>query len=89
MQKSIISGAYRKFLTRLKDARKTRGLTQAQLAERLGESQSWVSKCERGERRLDVLETKAFCEAIGLSFVDFLITVFQEGVGTNRIDRGA
>lgn len=38
------------------DARKRAGLTQAQLAEELGKSQSFVAKCENGERRIDVIE---------------------------------
>jgi hypothetical protein len=42
------------------------------LAARLGETQSFVSKCERGERRLDILEIRAFCLAIGIPLSDFI-----------------
>lgn len=50
--------AYRKFLIRLKQARKDTGLTQAQVADRLNQPQNFISKCERGERRVDVVELR-------------------------------
>ena len=71
MDKSVSSHDYRIFLRELREARKYSGLTQIDLATRLGETQSFVSKCERGERRLDVLELRAFCIAIGLPLSDF------------------
>jgi len=45
-----------RFRARLRQARKDAGLTQVKLAERLRKPQSYVSKYESGERRLDVLE---------------------------------
>ncbi|KSU53359.1 XRE family transcriptional regulator [Gordonia sp. SGD-V-85] len=42
------------------------GFTQVQVAERLGEPQSFVSKYESGERRLDVIELKHICAALGI-----------------------
>lgn len=71
MEKSIFSADYGLFLRRLVAARKDSGLTQVELAKRLKETQSWVSKCERGERRLDIIELRAFCEAMGISFLEF------------------
>lgn len=47
---------YKKLQSLLKAARKAQGLTQAQVAERLGRPQSYVAKYENGERRLDVIE---------------------------------
>ena len=47
---------YEQFLARLKKARGSAGLTQQQLAKRLRRPQSFVSKYETGERRLDVVE---------------------------------
>lgn len=44
------------FCALMLDARKRARLTQRQLADRLGRPQSWVSKYESGERRLDVVE---------------------------------
>ena len=72
MDKSIFTRDYETFLRRLRDARRRAGLTQAQLAERLGQTQSFVSKRERGERRLDLVEARAFCAAMGVSFADFI-----------------
>lgn len=75
MEKSIHSESYRLFLRLLRDARERAGLTQEDLAHRLQETQSFVSKCERGERRIDVVELRQFCEALGASFVDFSATL--------------
>lgn len=71
VDKSITSAEYAIFLRQLKSARQSSGLTQEDLAERLGETQSFISKCERGERRLDVVELRAFCRAFGLSLTAF------------------
>lgn len=54
------------FLARLIDARKVAGLNQSDLAERLQKPQSFVSKYERGERRLDVIEFIHVARAIGI-----------------------
>jgi transcriptional regulator with XRE-family HTH domain len=51
---------YRRFLARLRAAREQAGLTQAEVAKRLRRPQSFVSKCEAGERRVDVVELAAF-----------------------------
>lgn len=50
---------YRRFLARLKLARAAAGLTQVQVAKRLGRPQSFISKSESGERRLDPVELSA------------------------------
>ena len=51
---------YRVFLARLREARERAGLTQVQVSKRLKVPQSFVSKCESGERRVDVVELAAF-----------------------------
>lgn len=56
---------YRVFLKRLRAARADAGLTQAQVARQLGRHQSFVAKCEAGERRVDVVELARFAEAYG------------------------
>lgn len=56
MQKSVHSEQYRKVLDWLIAARKAAGLTQQQVAHRLGKPQSFVAKYEGDERRLDVVE---------------------------------
>jgi transcriptional regulator with XRE-family HTH domain len=42
------------------------------LAERLGADQSYISKYERGERRIDVVELRAICGALGIELADFV-----------------
>lgn len=54
------------------EARNKAGLTQVGLAKRLGKPQSFVSKFERGERRLDVVEFFDVAEAIGIDGIAFL-----------------
>ena len=54
--KTIHTAPYQHFLALLVEARKTSQLTQQELSEKLGRPQSCVSKYERGERRLDVIE---------------------------------
>lgn len=72
MDKSVVNTKYTIFLDHLRQARRSAGLTQEQLAERLQQTQSFVSKCERGERRIDVVELEAFCNAIGISLTEFV-----------------
>jgi transcriptional regulator with XRE-family HTH domain len=71
MEKSIYSNDYALFLHHLRETRNKAGLTQEQLADILGQTQSFISKVERGERRLDVVELRAFCAALGVSFPSF------------------
>ena len=71
MKKPPLSRDYAVFLRLLREARLAAGLTQAELARRLGQTQSFVSKCERGERRLDIAEVRAFCGALGTPFPSF------------------
>ncbi len=59
-------------LTLLKAVRTGAGLTQAEMAKKLGQPQSFVSKYESGERRLDVLELRQVCRASGISLIDFI-----------------
>ncbi len=72
LTKTIWSPEYSRLLRRLRQERVKANLTQAQLGQRIGQSQSFVGKCERGERRLDVVELAAFCHAIGISFLGFV-----------------
>lgn len=72
MEKSVFTEEYAVFLRHLRKLRQTQGLTQVQLAERLHETQSWVSKCERGEHRLDVMELRKICLAMGVPMMEFI-----------------
>ena len=72
MQKTVIAKEYSFLLRQLRAARKDKGVTQTQMAHKLRETQSFVSKCERGERRLDAVELRTWCGALGISFLAFL-----------------
>ena len=74
MDKSIFSKEYGVFLQALKAARVRTGKTQGELAIKLGRTQSFVSKCERGERRLDLVELRAFCQCLGIALGDFMVS---------------
>jgi transcriptional regulator with XRE-family HTH domain len=80
MEKSIHSARYAVFLKVLRETRVRAGLTQAQLARKIGETQTFVSKCERGERRIDVVELRTFCQAFGMSFKQF-VRVLEKALG--------
>lgn len=84
MRKSIHSPEYARFLDLLKEARGKAGITQSELAHSLGMTQSDVSKCERGERRLDVIELWRWCEALGLSLHAFTRLLDRELKSTSR-----
>lgn len=66
MAQSTHNSDYQLLLTVLKAARKRAGVSQVDLAERLGNTQTFVSKCERGERRIDAVELVEFAEALGV-----------------------
>ena len=69
-------------LALLRAARKEAGMRQMDLADRLGQPQSYVSKYESGERRLDLLELRQICNALGVSleaFIRRLESAFDEG----------
>jgi transcriptional regulator with XRE-family HTH domain len=63
---------YKAFLKRLRSAREAAGLTQVEVADRLGRPQSFVSKCESGERRVDVVELEEFARIYGKRLSYFL-----------------
>ncbi len=66
MGRSVHSQPYKDFLALMIAARDSAGLSQVALAERIGRTQSFVSKYERGERRLDVVEFVQFVRAMEL-----------------------
>lgn len=75
MTKSVFTTRYDQFRHLLIDARNAAELTQVDLAKRLSRPQSFVSKFERGERRLDVIEFLDVAEAIGIDPYKFLLKV--------------
>jgi transcriptional regulator with XRE-family HTH domain len=56
----------------LLNIRKEGGLRQTEVARRLGRPQSFVSKYESGQRRLDLIELEEICHALGISLLEFV-----------------
>jgi transcriptional regulator with XRE-family HTH domain len=65
MPKSTFTDAYRQMLALVLAARRDAGMTQVELARRLGKPQPWVSNVEKGVRRIDVVEFYAISRALG------------------------
>ena len=65
MPKSVYTEAYQVLLRELVEHRRSAGITQQELAEKLEKPQSFISKFERGERRLDVVEFLEIARVIG------------------------
>jgi len=63
---------YTKLLALLKNIRKERKLTQKDIAEKLGKPQSFVSKYELAEKRLDILELRQLCKVLGIDLKEFI-----------------
>jgi transcriptional regulator with XRE-family HTH domain len=72
MEKSVFTREYDILREMLRDYRQRANLTQTDLADRLNETQSFISKCERGERRLDLVQLRAFCTALQVSLRTFV-----------------
>lgn len=69
---SIRSDLYRQMIELLVQARKDAGVTQVELGKRIDQRQTFVSKFELGERRLDAAEFVTVCRAIGVDACDLI-----------------
>lgn len=63
--KAGLTKKYEEFSRLLVEERQNAGLSQQEIADRLGRPQTYVSKCERGTRRMDVVEFLEIAEVIG------------------------
>jgi len=72
MPKPLHAEHYHLFLNLLRKVREQGEVTQAQLGAALGEDQTFVSKCETGIRRLDVVELRLWLKALGTSLPAFV-----------------
>ena len=72
------------FRNLLRDVREGKGITQVELAARLDKPQSFISKYETGERRLDVLEFAEICEALDLDAAEVLRDFLKTSGGSQR-----
>ncbi|KAF0206375.1 MAG: helix-turn-helix domain-containing [Gallionellaceae bacterium] len=72
MPSPLHSHNYQVFRSLLVAAREEAGLTQVNIAEKLGKPQSFVSKYERGERRLDFTEFVELADMLEIDIADFV-----------------
>ena len=77
MARSLRTPGHLALLRALTDARKSAGITQQQLAERMKRPQSFIAKVEGGERRLDVVEFAEWTIALGADYGDLLRPVLR------------
>ena len=56
----------------LRELREQKQLTQKELADKIGSDQTFISKIEIGERRVDIIELKYICEALEIDIVEFI-----------------
>lgn len=71
VKKKIYIAQRARLITLLREMRLESGLTQAEMAARIDKDQTYVSRYESGQRRLDVLEVREICQAIGITLEVF------------------
>ena len=76
MRKSIHTKEQKYLQKALRHIRTKAGLSQSDLASKIGKPQSFISKYESGERRLDLPEIRNICNAVNVDLVDF-INIFE------------
>jgi len=78
MDKSIHSHLYHHVIGRLRGKREKLGITQVQLADLLKVNQTFISRVETCDRRLDIIELHHICQVLGISFIDFIQEVDKD-----------
>lgn len=78
MKKSIYSDEYAVFANRLRASRLAAGLKQTELAARLGKPHSYISRIENRQIRVDIIELREICRALGISFREFINALEDE-----------
>ena len=81
MEKSVFTAEYQVLLDVLRKTRRRAKITQVQLAQRIGESQSFVSKLERGQIRIDLVQLRTICRALNTNLQSF-VTKFERQLGS-------
>lgn len=81
----IYEPEYRVLIECLKDYRNQSKMTQAELATILGCSQAYISKYEQCQKRLDVIEVRKICLALGISLLE-MVTEFEERLALGGVE---
>lgn len=77
MVKTIYASEYAAMLNKLRNKRMDAGLTQDELARRMGVSRMFIGRCERGDRRIDVIEFMTFCHELDIDSQAFIAELEQ------------
>lgn len=72
MKKRIYLAQRGRLVSLLREMRIEAGLTQVDLAARIEKDQTYVSRYESGQRRLDVLEVREICQVVGVTLEEFV-----------------
>lgn len=83
MKKSIFTAEYRVLRSLLRKLREDAGVTQEDMARRLKITQSNVSKFERGETRLDIVQLRQWCRVLGIGLPEFSVK-FEDALQKKR-----
>lgn len=83
MAKSLHTREFRLFTQLLRETREHAGITQVELAEAVQQTQSYISKVERGECRLDIVQLRDFCHALGTTLPDF-VAAYEKLLSSRR-----
>ncbi len=81
--KFIYEPDYQTFVECLREIRIKAGLTQVELGKRIGTDQTYVSKYETRERRLDFIEVRTICESLGITLAEF-VEIFEKRLQEKR-----
>jgi transcriptional regulator with XRE-family HTH domain len=88
MARSLHTAAHRELVSKVVALRKAAGLTQRDLAARLGREQNFVGRIETGQRRIDLVEWVMLCRACGVDPVGE-VTRLVAGLAPHVPPRGA
>lgn len=86
MPKPLLSPEYKIFLKEFQELRESAGLSQAELAEKVGMDQGRVSRSESGSRRVDIVELILWCAACGVPLETF-IERLSKRLSSNRLPK--
>ncbi len=78
MEKTLTSRAHTKLVRMLIDKREAVGITQTELASKLGEYQSFVARLESGQRRIDVVEFIELARVLNFDAASFIEEMMQD-----------
>ncbi len=84
MSKPLHAEDYAGFLRELRKAREDRGMTQEDVAQAMGERQTYVSKVETGVRRLDIVELARWLAALQMTLSEFA-PVLESALGAHDV----